>query len=263
MHAGLVASGAVVLIKIAPLMAQSSWALNHLFLFGVVSAILGTVYKMTQSSLKKMLTCSTMAQMGYMFMQMGLGLFSQALCHIMWHSLFKCYLFLNSGSHIQKQIKTKKALSIFEFVFCFVISGLMSFYFMKLTHISSFYEPRTLMVLFSFFTIFNLSRAMLSLNTHLKFPVCLGVSFVFTHIYGATIIKFENLFPSLITAAQFQWSPLYVIAAIAFVFLFFAMNLAAPALDRSVLFQKLYVKLLNSSQSAVKTISTNRNTLDI
>jgi NAD(P)H-quinone oxidoreductase subunit 5 len=56
-----------------------------------------------QSNVEKMLACSTMAQMGFMIVQCGLGLFPAAIAHLCWHGLFKGFLFLQSGSFVKGQ----------------------------------------------------------------------------------------------------------------------------------------------------------------
>ncbi|HRA89798.1 MAG TPA: proton-conducting transporter membrane subunit, partial [Planctomycetaceae bacterium] len=52
----------------------------------------------TQTSIKRQLAYSTIAQMGFMMLQCGLGAFSAALLHIVAHSLYKAHAFLSSGS---------------------------------------------------------------------------------------------------------------------------------------------------------------------
>ncbi len=53
---------------------------------------------MTQTSIKKSLAWSTVAQMGFMMLQCGLGAFALAMMHIVAHSLYKAHAFLRSGS---------------------------------------------------------------------------------------------------------------------------------------------------------------------
>ena len=56
-----------------------------------------------QSDVKRMLACSTMGQMGFMLAQCGLGLFPAAVAHLVWHGMFKAYLFLASGGAAQER----------------------------------------------------------------------------------------------------------------------------------------------------------------
>jgi NAD(P)H-quinone oxidoreductase subunit 5 len=60
----------------------------------------------TQTSVKRSLAFSTVAQMGFMMLQCGLGAFALALLHIVAHSLYKAHTFLSSGSVIQEARKS-------------------------------------------------------------------------------------------------------------------------------------------------------------
>lgn len=103
MHAGLINGGGFLIVRFAPLYLNYPAILNMLFVIGLVTAIIGTLWKLMQSNIKRMLACSTMAQMGFMIMQCGLGLFPAAIAHIMLHGLFKSYLFLSTGSAAQER----------------------------------------------------------------------------------------------------------------------------------------------------------------
>lgn len=98
MHAGVIGAGPLVLIKLSPLYLQSSFLLHSIFLIGCLTAIVAIAYKLIQPNVKRMLVCSTVAQMGFVFVQCGLGFFTAAIAHIFWHGLFKSYLFLTSAT---------------------------------------------------------------------------------------------------------------------------------------------------------------------
>jgi NAD(P)H-quinone oxidoreductase subunit 5 len=67
-------------------------------LIGALTALVGSVVMLTQTSIKRSLAYSTIAQMGFMMLQCGLGAFSAALLHIVAHSLYKAHAFLSCGS---------------------------------------------------------------------------------------------------------------------------------------------------------------------
>ncbi|TYZ11951.1 proton-conducting membrane transporter [Hymenobacter lutimineralis] len=98
MHAGLINGGGFLLARFAPLYLQSPVLLTAIVVIGFCAALLGTLWKLLQPDVKRMLACSTMGQMGFMFVQCGLGLFPAAVAHLVWHGMFKAYLFLSSGS---------------------------------------------------------------------------------------------------------------------------------------------------------------------
>ena len=103
MHAGLVNGGGFLLARFAPMLSDQPVVLDVIFTAGVVTALVGILWKLMQSDVKRMLACSTMGQMGFMIAQCGLGLFPAAVAHLCWHGLFKAYLFLASGSSAQER----------------------------------------------------------------------------------------------------------------------------------------------------------------
>ena len=98
MHAGIINAGGFLIIRLSPLVTQSTAALNTLALLGAFTALFASVIMMTQTSIKKSLAWSTVSQMGFMMLQCGLGAFSLAMMHIVAHSLYKAHAFLSSGS---------------------------------------------------------------------------------------------------------------------------------------------------------------------
>ena len=101
MHAGIINAGGFLIVRLSPLVAQSTAALNTLALAGAFTALFASVIMMTQTSIKKSLAWSTVAQMGFMMLQCGLGAFALAMLHIVAHSLYKAHAFLSSGSVVQ------------------------------------------------------------------------------------------------------------------------------------------------------------------
>jgi NADH-quinone oxidoreductase subunit L len=65
---------------------------------GVLSALLAAVIATKQSDIKKILAYSTMSQLGYMFIAVGLGYYDAGLFHVLTHAFFKALLFLGAGS---------------------------------------------------------------------------------------------------------------------------------------------------------------------
>jgi NAD(P)H-quinone oxidoreductase subunit 5 len=72
-----------------------------LVMIGGLTALFGVVVMLTQSAVKTALAWSTVAQMGFMLLQCGLGLWALALLHIVAHSLYKAHAFLSSGGAVQ------------------------------------------------------------------------------------------------------------------------------------------------------------------
>jgi len=107
MHAGIINAGGFLVLRLSPLISLSHLALDFLALIGAFTALFGGLVMLTQTSVKRQLAYSTMAQMGFMMLQCGLGAFSAALLHIVAHSLYKAHAFLSCGSVLDAAARTK------------------------------------------------------------------------------------------------------------------------------------------------------------
>ena len=105
MHAGVVNVGGILLNKMAFLLLLTPAVLNVAFVMGLVTAIFATLLMLAVSDVKRYLGYSTVGQMGYMIMEVGLGAFSLAIYHLMVHGIFKATFFLESGSLIKQARK--------------------------------------------------------------------------------------------------------------------------------------------------------------
>jgi NAD(P)H-quinone oxidoreductase subunit 5 len=101
LHAGIINAGGFLLIRFADVMLLSAPSLHFIALVGGFTALFGGVVMLTQTSVKGSLAWSTVAQMGFMTLQCGLGAFAIALLHLLAHSLYKAHAFLTSGSAIE------------------------------------------------------------------------------------------------------------------------------------------------------------------
>jgi NAD(P)H-quinone oxidoreductase subunit 5 len=97
MHAGFVNAGAVIVIRTAPLLDGTGWALPLLAVIGAVSAIVGGLLHQVTADRKLQLSGSTSAQMGFMLLQLGLGLATAAVVHLILHGWYKAGRFLSIG----------------------------------------------------------------------------------------------------------------------------------------------------------------------
>ncbi|MBL8891156.1 MAG: hypothetical protein JNL67_14330 [Planctomycetaceae bacterium] len=116
MHAGIINGGGFLMIRLSPLVAESSLAMNLLWLIGAFTALMAAVVMLTQTSIKRVLAWSTVAQMGFMMLQCGLGAWSAALLHLVAHSLYKSHAFLSSGSTVEgvKTSMTRRYLTTIQ-----------------------------------------------------------------------------------------------------------------------------------------------------
>ncbi|MBV9655017.1 MAG: oxidoreductase [Acetobacteraceae bacterium] len=100
LHAGIINAGGFLVVRFADLVSLSLPSMHVLALIGGFTALFGSVVMLTQTSIKVQLTYSTVAQMGFMMLECGLGAFSAAMLHILAHSFYKAHAFLSSGSVI-------------------------------------------------------------------------------------------------------------------------------------------------------------------
>jgi NAD(P)H-quinone oxidoreductase subunit 5 len=101
LHAGIINAGGFLVIRFADVMLLSPASLYILAIVGGFTALFGSVVMLTQASVKVSLAYSTVAQMGFMMLQCGLGAFSVAVLHIVAHSLYKAHAFLSSNSIVE------------------------------------------------------------------------------------------------------------------------------------------------------------------
>ncbi len=132
LHAGLIYTGAFLLLRVSPMITHASWAWTVLIVAGLLSATVSSLMMMTETNIKESLAYSTSAQLGFMLMECGLGLYSIAVLHIVAHSVYKAHAFLSSGSVVDnfrgpiiQKLDTKQTLGRAELAI--LISGLVTF----------------------------------------------------------------------------------------------------------------------------------------
>ncbi len=98
--ATMVAAGVFLIARMFPVFEGLPGVMNVIAWTGAFTAFLGASIAITQNDIKKGLAYSTISQLGYMVMAMGIGAYSAGLFHLMTHAYFKAMLFLGSGSVI-------------------------------------------------------------------------------------------------------------------------------------------------------------------
>jgi NAD(P)H-quinone oxidoreductase subunit 5 len=98
--ATMVAAGVFLIARMYPVFEHVPAAMNVIAWTGAATAFIGATTAITQNDIKKGLAYSTMSQLGYMVMAMGVGAYGAGLFHLMTHAYFKAMLFLGSGSVI-------------------------------------------------------------------------------------------------------------------------------------------------------------------
>lgn len=261
MHAGLVNGGGYLLVRFSFLVVSNEYVLNILFVLGLLSSLIGMLWKLVQSDVKRMLACSTMAQMGFMIMQCGLGLFAPAIAHLCFHGLFKGYLFLQSGSSVaQKRIAANLNHRTFNQVILSLICGAVGASFFAAIAGFSLHTTQFFVVGFCFMAISQLALVIVEqVSGRYQALIALCLSACVGCIYGGTILAIETLLtlPLLpIKMAPYQWISFAAIAAV-----WLLMNLRLFVLfKKSAFYKGLYVWALTSSQPHHSCVTCVRQT---
>ncbi|MCQ8896602.1 NADH-quinone oxidoreductase subunit L [Limnobacter humi] len=101
LHAGVVNLSGFVLIRLSTLLSSVPAAQTLLVFMGLLTAVLAGLVMLTRITIKVRLAWSTVAQMGFMVVECGLGLYSLAALHLIGHSLYKAHAFLSASSVVQ------------------------------------------------------------------------------------------------------------------------------------------------------------------
>jgi NAD(P)H-quinone oxidoreductase subunit 5 len=101
LHAGIINGGGFLLVRLSEAVQASTVAMAALVMLGGLTALFGAAVMLTQSAVKTALAWSTVAQIGFMLLQCGMGLWALALLHIVAHSLYKAHAFLGSGGAVR------------------------------------------------------------------------------------------------------------------------------------------------------------------
>jgi uncharacterized protein YbcC (UPF0753/DUF2309 family)/NADH:ubiquinone oxidoreductase subunit 5 (subunit L)/multisubunit Na+/H+ antiporter MnhA subunit len=103
LHAGLVNGVGLIALLLWPLVAASAPARGLLLVLAVASVLLATAQLRTRPDVKGRLAASTSAQMGYLGIQVALGLPAAVLAHLVGHGLWKASLFLGAGGAVSRE----------------------------------------------------------------------------------------------------------------------------------------------------------------
>jgi NADH-quinone oxidoreductase subunit L len=98
--ATMVTAGVYMTARLHFLFALAPATLALIAWIGAATALFAAIIALTQNDIKKVLAYSTVSQLGYMFLAVGMGAFSAAIFHVFTHAFFKACLFLGSGSVI-------------------------------------------------------------------------------------------------------------------------------------------------------------------
>ncbi len=261
MHAGFVNGSGILLALISTILFTSN-TLTLLFVIGGLTAVAAQFTKLLQVNVKQKLACSTIAQMGFMIMQCGLGFFNAAVAHLILHGFYKAYLFLSSGEEIElsapkKQLKIKIKPLQAVIVLVFGIAGAFLFAFLTgktTTTDSSIFLTLIVAITVGQATYNIVKEKSLTIVQKAVAPTLIfvtGISLYALLYNGVTILMAEVPMAEIPQSL----SIIQVVFGIIFLTGFFVMKLGVY---RKVPW--LYVKLLNISQPNNNTILKYKST---
>jgi NADH-quinone oxidoreductase subunit L len=98
--ATMVTAGVYMVARMNPLFSRAPIAMFVVALVGALTAFFAATIGLVQTDIKKVLAYSTVSQLGYMFLGLGVGAYASGVFHLMTHAFFKGLLFLSAGSVI-------------------------------------------------------------------------------------------------------------------------------------------------------------------
>ncbi|TXD51222.1 MULTISPECIES: proton-conducting transporter membrane subunit [unclassified Polaribacter] len=255
MHAGFVNGAGILLALFATLLFASN-TLNILFVIGGLTAIIAQFTKLLQVNVKQKLACSTIAQMGFMIMQCGLGFFNAAVVHLILHGFYKAYLFLSSGEEIA-QTKPEKTellkIKPFQTFIVLIFGGLGAYLFTLWTGKGMELNSSVFLTLVVAITVgqatYNiLKEQSLSVVQKIVVPSLLFVAGIglYALMYNGVTILMADM-PMIDQPMPLSW--VQIIFGFIFLIGFFIMKLGTY---KNIPW--LYVKLMNLSQPNKKSV---------
>jgi NAD(P)H-quinone oxidoreductase subunit 5 len=260
MHAGFVNAGGILLTRFAPLFAEDLAVMSVIVVVGAVSALLGQALLLVQPDIKRKLGASTVAQMGFMILQCGLGFFAAAITHLILHGFYKAYLFLSSGTTVEPTAPTdskRTSLSLLGLGVSLLTAVGGGVLFMTLTGKGTKLDSGLVLTLVVVLTTLHAARDILR-RSKLSPPLRLvSVPLVVMSAIGIYSLTFNGISALLsavpMTTAPTELTVVHGAVAVAFVAAYLATELGWHRSSR-----RLYVALLNLSQPSPETVLTQK-----
>ncbi|MEX0591939.1 MAG: NADH-quinone oxidoreductase subunit L [Nitriliruptoraceae bacterium] len=96
--ATMVTAGVYLMVRMSPVVVGSVEAMTLIAWIGALTALMAALIALRQDDIKKILAYSTVSQLGFMFIGVGVGAFRESIFHLVTHAFFKGLLFLAAGS---------------------------------------------------------------------------------------------------------------------------------------------------------------------
>ena len=257
LHAGIIYTGAFLLLRMSPLLSIVGSSRDVLILFGTLTILTTSLMMLTETNIKESLAYSTSAQMGFMLMECGMGLYTLSIIHILGHSVYKAHAFLSSGSIVDHfrspSFKTKAIQSSAGSYFSGLLFGIAMTLIVARIFGLSFREQPALFILGTILSV-AVSQLMLPALTAkhprkgtlvawisgisaLVLSGYFGLHQIFEHLLGKTLP--EPRFPQNLVEIGLS---LYIAAIF---LLIFALQSNLSSLEKNPFWNAMYVHLYN------------------
>ncbi len=107
--ATMVTAGVYMIARVSFLYDHAPHAMKVVAIVGLLTAVFAATIGITQNDIKKVFAYSTVSQLGYMFLGLGVGAYSAGIFHLMTHAFFKALLFLGAGASFTAWRRTGSA----------------------------------------------------------------------------------------------------------------------------------------------------------
>ncbi len=265
MHAGFVNAGGVLLVRFSPLLTVSLLVMTAVVIVGATSAILGKMMMSVRADIKGKLACSTVAQMGFMILQVGLGFFAAAVAHLLLHGFYKAYMFLSSGERVEHtappKTDKKPSLGVASAVSMTAFGVVGGVLFLTLTGKEAVLDSGLVLAVVIVVAVAHATREVVesSVSAGVRFVLMPAVFLfgivVYAGVYNSVTYMMNGPFGngSVFTATPTELTPVHIAVAVGFVAAYVATGYGYAERSR-----RLYVRLLNASQPSSKTLLLNK-----
>ena len=230
MHAGIINAGGFLVLRLAPVFTAAPAALHLLAVVGTLTAVFGAIVMLAQPGVKRALAFSTIAQMGFMMIQVGLGAWGLALLHLVAHSMYKAHAFLKAGSTIGVTPRAAIPLATGALAFATVIGATLVVALTAALHLllpSAAETPAAFLAILALALAYGVARA--TSGNPGSFPRAIGVALGIASVALGLHFAAGHLLPTPVAPPVPTWLGVFVSAAFIALFLFQALLWRASA----------------------------------
>jgi NAD(P)H-quinone oxidoreductase subunit 5 len=259
MHAGFVNAGGILLVRFAPVVTVDPGFMLVVLLVGAASALGGKFLKTVRVDTKSKLGCSTIGQMGFMIMQVGLGFFGAAITHLILHGFYKAYHFLASGSQVTHKSPTTSGTAGQTGIVGMLVIAVTALagggLFAALTGKGTALDSGLLLMLLVVLMVLHAAREIVnaSLPNAIRYGAVPLVALPAIGIYAAILQLIEKMLAGLPALGQpAALTPIHGLVAISFLVAYFIIESGVYKHSH-----RLYVTLLNTGRPPSETLLTS------